>query len=79
MGKGTVLSVGENEDVCTYKGQYPGVWLYFEQNSVSKGVIQYIITLDIAIGKINERKEVQTNISVYLFQTNEIIVKITTV
>lgn len=59
MGKRAVLNAGEKK-MCAYKEQYPEVWLYFEQNLVSKGVIQGIVALDIAIGKINEKK-IQTN------------------
>jgi hypothetical protein len=52
-------------DVCAYKEWYRGVSLNFEQNSVSKGVVQHTVVLGIAIGKIKETKKVQTNISVY--------------
>jgi hypothetical protein len=43
--------------VCVEK-----IRMYFEQNSVSKGVIQHIVALDIAIDKINKKREVQTKI-----------------
>jgi hypothetical protein len=39
---------------------------YIELNSVRKGVIQNTDALGIVIGKINEKKKFQTNISVYL-------------
>jgi hypothetical protein len=50
-----------------YKEQNPSVWLHFEQYSVSKGIIQHIVTLDIAIGKIKKKKEVQMVVHI-LFQ-----------
>lgn len=47
------------------KEQRPGVQLYFEQNLVSKGIIQHVVALNIAIGKINEKKKFETNSSAY--------------
>jgi hypothetical protein len=65
--------------MCVYREQYPRVWLYFEQNSVNQGVVQHTVALGIAIGKINEKKKVHTNISVYFVPKTEIMVNMTTV
>jgi hypothetical protein len=37
----------------------------FEQNLVSSGIIPHIFALGVAIDKINEKKEIPTNNSVY--------------
>ncbi|XP_021916826.1 tigger transposable element-derived protein 6-like [Zootermopsis nevadensis] len=56
--------LGNGEKVTSKQAQIciEKIRKYFEQNSVNNGIIQHIVALDLAIGKINKKREVQTKI-----------------